>query len=258
MGTAKSISGYDSRRSGQPTASIKKCCKEPNRSSCSWVAKCPWHHKWTPQIIRSCWWVLLESNMLWRACQSKWNSDDGNNAWNLPGKSNDIWEWYSNSADNCHAFYLFQEILQIIIGCVHNAHTKYEADCLDWQYVINDGNELPCKADMLQFKELWDNNYMLSKDEYHLYNEWTQVTEGWPRHVSIMYGWITDKDKRAWNKDESWFNDSSDNDRRQAFFLAHHQMLAHHLWLSYCPLEAALFWNFEGSKPVCTASINEK
>jgi hypothetical protein len=31
----------------------------------------------------------------------------------------------------------------------------------DWQSVINDGNELLCKADMLQFKELCDNNYML-------------------------------------------------------------------------------------------------
>jgi hypothetical protein len=35
-------------------------------------------------------------------------------------------------------------------------------------------------------------------------------------------------------------------------------MLAHHQWLSYCSEEAALFWNFEVSKPVCTASINEK
>ncbi len=30
MGTAKSISGYDGRRSGQPTASMKKRCKEPS------------------------------------------------------------------------------------------------------------------------------------------------------------------------------------------------------------------------------------
>ena len=160
--------------------------------------------------------------------------------------------------DDCHAFYLFQEILRTIIGCVHNAHTKYEADCLDWQSVIDDGNELLCKADMLQFKELCDNNYMLCEDEYHLYNEWTQVTEAGPRYVSIMYGQITDEDEQAWNKDESRFDDSSDNDRRQAFFLAHHQMLAHHQWLSYHPEEAALFQNFKVSKPVCTASINEK
>jgi hypothetical protein len=89
---------------------------------------------------------------------------------------------------------------------------------------------------MLQFKELCNNNYMLCEDEYHLYDEWTQVTEGRPRYVSIMYGWITDKDE-----DESRFNDSSVDNHRQAFFLTHHQMLAHHQWLSYRPEEAALF-----------------
>jgi hypothetical protein len=48
---------------------------------------------------------------------------------------------------------------------------------------------------MLQFKELCDNNYMLCKHEYCLYDEWTQVTEGRPRYISIMYGQITDKDE---------------------------------------------------------------
>jgi hypothetical protein len=102
-----------------------------------------------------------------------------------------------------HAFYLFQEILRTIIGSVDTTHTKYEADCLDWQSVINDSNELLCKADMLQFKELCDNNYMLCKDEYDLYKEWTQVIEARPRYINIMYGWITDKDEQAWNNDEN-------------------------------------------------------
>jgi hypothetical protein len=56
-----------------------------------------------------------------------------------------------------------------------------------------------------------------------------------------MYGQITDKDEQAWNEDKSRFDNSSDNNRRQAFFLVHHQMLAHHQWLSYCSEEAALF-----------------
>jgi hypothetical protein len=111
---------------------------------------------------------------------------------------------------------------------------------------------------MHQFKELCNNNYMLCEDEYHLYEEWTQVTEARPRYISIMYGWITDKDERVWNKDDNRFNNSSDNNRRQAFFVTHHQILAHHQWLSYRPEEAALFQNFKVSKPVCTATINEK
>jgi hypothetical protein len=160
--------------------------------------------------------------------------------------------------DDCHAFYLFQEILQAIIGSIDTAHTKYEADCLDWQSAIDDSHELLCKADMLQFKELCDNNYLLCKDEYDLYKEWTKVIEARPRYINIMYGWITDKDEQAWNDYNNRFDDYSDNNRKQAFFLVDHQMLAYHQWLSYCPDKATLFQNFEVSKPVCTASTNEK
>jgi hypothetical protein len=77
--------------------------------------------------------------------------------------------------NDCHAFYLLQEILRTIIGSVDTGHTKYEADYLDWQSVIDDGNKLLCKADMLQFKELCNSNYMHCKDEYDLCKEWTQV-----------------------------------------------------------------------------------
>jgi hypothetical protein len=160
--------------------------------------------------------------------------------------------------DDCHAFYLWQEILWAIIGSVDTAHTKYEADCLDWQSLIDDDHELLCKADMLQFKELCNSNNLLCKDEYDLYKEWTQVIEARPRYINIMYGQITEEDEQAWNNDKNGFDDYSDNDRRQAFFLVHHQMLAYYQWLSYHPEEAALFQNFEVSKPVCTASTNVK
>jgi hypothetical protein len=148
--------------------------------------------------------------------------------------------------DDCHAFYLFQEILQTIIEGVDTAHTKYEADCLDWQSVINDGNELLCKADMLQFKELCNNNYLLYKDENDLYKEWTQVIEAGPRYTSVMYGRITDKYEQAWIDDENRFDDYPDNNLRQALFVTHHQMLAYHQWLPLFPEEATLF---RGGRP---------
>jgi hypothetical protein len=34
--------------------------------------------------------------------------------------------------NNCHALYIWQEILRMIIGSVDTAHTKYDTDCLDW------------------------------------------------------------------------------------------------------------------------------
>ncbi len=116
--------------------------------------------------------------MFQHACQSWWNSDDDNDSWNPSGKSNDIWQRYYDFMDDCRAFYLFQEILCAIIGSVDTAHTKYEADCLDWQSVIDEGDELLCKADMLQFKELCNNIYMLCKDEYDLYKDHQKPSYG--------------------------------------------------------------------------------
>jgi hypothetical protein len=66
----------------------------------------------------------------------------------------------------------------LIIGSVNAAHTQYEADCLHWQSVIADGHEVLSKSDLLQFKELCDNNYFLCKGEYDLYKEWAQVKKG--------------------------------------------------------------------------------
>jgi hypothetical protein len=138
---------------------------------------------------------------------------------------------------------------------VDATHSQYEADCLNWQSVIDDGHELLSKADLLQFKELCDDNYFLCEDEYNLYKEWTQVIEARPRYINIMSGLITDKDERAWNDDKNQFDDYSDNDCRQVFFLAHHQMMAYHQGLFFCPEETVLCHNFEVSKSVCLASI---
>ena len=62
---------------------------------------------------------------------------------------------------------------------------------------------------------------------------------------------IIDKNEQAWSNNEDHFDDYSEDDHRQVFFLAHHQVLAYHCWLLFCPEEAALFHKFEVSKSVC-------
>jgi hypothetical protein len=84
----------------------------------------------------------------------------------------------------------------VVIGSVDAAHTQYEADCLNWQSIIDGGYELLSKADILQFKELCDSNYFLCKDEYDLYMN-GQVIEARPRYINIMSGPIADKDEQA-------------------------------------------------------------
>ncbi len=74
---------------------------------------------------------------------------------------------------------------------------------MDLQSIIYDSHELLSKPDMLQFKEFCDNNYLLCKDEYDLYKEWTQVIEARPRYINIISGLITDKDEQAWNNNKN-------------------------------------------------------
>jgi hypothetical protein len=68
-----------------------------------------------------------------------------------------------------------------------------------------------------------------------------------PKYNAIMSKLITDKDEED---EENHFNDGSDDNCRQAYFLVHHQLLAHHRWLSFCPQKAALFQQFKVSKLV--------
>ncbi len=96
-------------------------------------------------------------------------------------------------------------------------------------------------------KALCDSNYAPCRGEYYLYKEWVAVIMEKSKYIAIMFGVITDKDK---NDKEKHINDGLDHDCRQAHFLAHHQLLAHHCWLSFCPQEEALFQKFEISKLV--------
>jgi hypothetical protein len=107
----------------------------------------------------------------------------------------------------------------------------------------------------LQFKDLCENNYFLCKDEYALYKEWTQIIEARLRYINIMSSLITDKMREHGTMTKIILTIILTTIERKAFFLAHHQMLAYHQWLSFCPEEAALFCNFKLSKSVCLASI---
>jgi hypothetical protein len=50
-----------------------------------------------------------------------------------------------------------------------------------------------------------------------------------PKYIAIMSGLTSDKDVEA---KEHYFNNGSDNNPRQAYFLAYP---AYNLWLSFCP-----------------------
>ncbi len=54
----------------------------------------------------------------------------------------------------------------------------------------------------MQFKALCDNGYYLCGDEYHLYEEWEELTRARPRYISIMDGLIAEDDKQEMNDEQ--------------------------------------------------------
>ncbi len=70
------------------------------------------------------------------------------------------------------------------------------------------------------------------------------------KYIDIMSRLIIDEDEGARDKEEIHFDYGLDKDCRQAYFLAHHQLLAFRCWLLFCPQEAAFFQQCEVSKLV--------
>jgi hypothetical protein len=85
---------------------------------------------------------------------------------------------------------------------------------------------------------LCDNDYVPFKGEYYLNKKWAAMITAKPKYIAIISRLITDKD----GEDKgNHFDNGLDDDCRQACFLAHHQLLVYHCWLSFHPQEAALF-----------------
>jgi hypothetical protein len=141
--------------------------------------------------------------------------------------------------------------MRAIVGCVIAAHHQFEVACHNWRSIAETGHRLLSGRDTRQFKALCDDGYPLCRDEYHLYEEWEERTRARPRYISIMDGLITEDDKQEMNNEENPYNKEAEEDCSQVFFLAYHQLIACHHWLSFCLEEAALFQRFKVSHFVC-------
>jgi hypothetical protein len=76
--------------------------------------------------------------------------------------------------------------LREIVGCGIAAHHQFKVACHNWRSVAEAGRRLLSRADMRQFKALYDDDYLLCRDEYHLYEEWEEVTRAKPRRKIVL------------------------------------------------------------------------
>ncbi len=57
-----------------------------------------------------------------------------------------------------------------LIRCIHAAHTKYESNLLDWQWVVEIGWHLLTKQDMERFEEMCKDG-LLEPGDYVIFED---------------------------------------------------------------------------------------
>ncbi len=61
-----------------------------------------------------------------------------------------------------------------VISCICMAHTKYESNLLDWQWVIEIGYCLFMRRDMVRFQEMCKDG-LLGAGDYGIFEDWLDI-----------------------------------------------------------------------------------
>jgi hypothetical protein len=119
----------------------------------------------------------------------------------------------------------------VIISCVQAAHEKYQSNPPDWQQVIERGWRLLTKRDMRKFKNLCEDG-LLGPGDYGIFEDWC-----------IKDGLVLEGEVQEMNDEENFY-DGPYEERVRRFFLAYHQVVAYHCWLSFRPANLERFHEF--------------
>jgi hypothetical protein len=61
-----------------------------------------------------------------------------------------------------------------LINCINVAHTKYESNVMDWQWVIEIGWHLLARPDMERFKQMCEDG-LLGPSNYGIFEDWLVI-----------------------------------------------------------------------------------
>ncbi len=134
----------------------------------------------------------------------------------------------------------------IIISCVQAAHEKYQSNPPDWQDVIVRGWRLLTKQDMRKFKKLCEDG-ILGPGEYVIFEDWSAINKSQEKYIRIKDGLISEGEVQEMNDEEFFYDEGLYEERVRGFFLAYHQVVAYHRWLSSHPADLEHFCEFEVS-----------
>ncbi len=139
-----------------------------------------------------------------------------------------------------------QAVGKVIISCVQAAHEKYQSNPPDWQQIIERGWRLLTKRDMRKFKNLCEDG-LLGLGDYGIFEDWSAINKLQEKYIRIKDGLVLEVEVQEMNDEENFYHKGPYEERVRGFFLAYHQVVAYHSWLSFCLAELEHLCEFEVS-----------
>jgi hypothetical protein len=108
------------------------------------------------------------------------------------------------------------------------------------------GWRLLTKRDMRKFKNLCEDG-LLGPGDYVIFEDWSAINKSQEKYICIKDGLISEGEVQEMNNEENFYDEGPYEERVRSFFLAYHQVVAYHCWLSSCPADLEPFCEFEVS-----------
>jgi hypothetical protein len=133
-----------------------------------------------------------------------------------------------------------------VISCICAAHTKYESNLIDWQQVVEIGYHLFTRWDMVRFQEMCKDGLLGARD-YGIFEDWLDIDRLQDGYIRNRDGLVSEGEIQEMNDEENFYDEGLYQARVHGFFLAYHQVVAYHWWLSFHPMELEHYLEFEVS-----------
>jgi hypothetical protein len=99
---------------------------------------------------------------------------------------------------------------------------------------------------MRKFKNLCKDG-LLGPGDYGIFKDWSAIDKLQEKYIHIKDRLVSEGEVQEMNDEENFYDKGPHEERVHGFFLAYHQVVAYHCWLSFCPAELERLCEFEVS-----------
>jgi hypothetical protein len=99
---------------------------------------------------------------------------------------------------------------------------------------------------MVRFQEMCEDG-LLGPVDYGIFKHWLDINRSRDGYIRIRDGLVSEGEIQEMNNKENFYNEGPYHARVRRFFLAYHQVLAYHWWLSFCLTDLERYREFEVS-----------